>query len=75
MRYKLCKFVSVLRVGDIVPAKPLLTKYNWYAEEPEQPTPVQATLPAPQGYEVAVLPMQFQPAKAVGDIVGDNVGL
>ncbi len=36
--------------------------------------PVQLTAPEPQGYEVAVAPLQSQPTNAVEDIVGNIVG-
>ena len=62
-RYKLVRPVSALIDEDMDPCKLLVFRSNWDTEEPEQLTPVQATDPAPQGYEEAVAELQFQPEK------------
>ena len=76
-RSKFCSPIRELIDGDIVPFKPLKFRSNVDTSPlPPQVTPVQPpdTAPDPQGKEVAMVPLQFQP-EAKGAMVGVMVGL
>ncbi len=69
-KLKLVRPVSKPIDEDIVPIRRLSAKFNC-ATSPLTPqlTPDHATDPVPQGYEVAILPLQFQPDKDEGQFV------